>query len=125
MNHLVAIVAIVMTFATPIVCLALLTYNLQKRRRMQMEIIDKLLANGQPIPDSLFGGPAASNDPDTLHRQGLYLLAGGGATFVALALWVGIKIAGIALIPLAIGAVKYKLWCDSVAKRQEQARQEP
>ncbi|HEY7884599.1 MAG TPA: DUF6249 domain-containing protein [Cellvibrionaceae bacterium] len=125
MHHVVAIVAIVMTFVTPIVCLALLTYNLQKRRSMQMEIIDKLLANGQPIPDTLFGGPAASNDPDALHQRALYLLAGGAATFVALVLLVGIKIAGIALIPIAIGAVKYKLWQDSQARQQAKHRQEP
>ena len=120
MHHIVAIVAIIMTFATPIVCLVLLTYNLQKRRQMQMEVINKLLESGQPIPESLFSSPhMASNDPEALHRRGLYLLAGGGAAFVALVLLVGIKIAGIALIPIAIGAVKYKLWQDSVARRQK------
>ncbi|HEY7883311.1 MAG TPA: hypothetical protein VIC08_00005, partial [Cellvibrionaceae bacterium] len=79
---------------------------------------------GQPIPESLFSGPAASNDPDVLHRRALYLLAGGAATFVAMLLLVGIKIAGIALIPIAVGAVKYKLWQDAVARKQVQHRQD-
>src|SRR5690554_5161660 len=119
MEHIVAIVAIIMTFATPVLCLALVTYNLQKRRQMQMEVIDKLLASGQPIPESLFQAATPGNDPDVLHRRGLYLLAGGVASFVALVLLVGIDIAGLALIPIAIGAVKYKLWQDSVHRRHQ------
>ena len=128
MEHIVAIVAIVMTFATPVLCLALVTYNLQKRRQMQMDVIDKLLASGQPVPETLFNAPRPGNDPQVLYQRGLYLLAGGSAAFVALVLLVGIEVAGLALIPIAIGAVKYKLWQDTVARQQQTSpaeRQEP
>lgn len=128
MEHIVAIVAIVMTFATPVLCLALVTYNLQKRRQMQMDVIDKLLASGQPIPETLFNATRPGNDPQVLYRRGLYLLAGGSAAFVALVLLVGIEVAGLALIPIAIGAVKYKLWQDAAVRQQQTPpteRQEP
>jgi len=92
---------------------------------MPMEIIDTLLANRQPTPGSLFGGPAAGNVPGVLRSRALYLLAGGAATFIALTPRAGIELAGLALIPFAIGAVKYKLWHESVARQKTQQRQEP
>jgi|SRR5690554_1231154 len=121
MEHIVAIVAIIMTFATPVLCLALVTYNLQKRRQMQMEVIDKLLASGQPIPDSLFQAATPGNDLDVLYRRSLYLSAIGATSFIALLLLAGIDVAALALIPTAVGAVKYKLWRDSVSRQTAQA----
>lgn len=122
MYNLVPIVAIIMVFTTPIACLAILMNSLHKRKKMQMEIINKLLEAGQPIPEALFtGGYTASHHPDQLYKRSMYLLWVGGAMFLALFFIAGFDVATIALIPLAIGGVNYKLWEASKKREKEQA----
>lgn len=122
MYDLVPIVAIIMVFSTPIACLAILMNSLHKRKKMQMDIINQLLEAGQPIPEALFTGEnKTSHQPDRLYKRSMYFLWIGGATFLALFFIAGFDVATIALIPLAIGGVNYKLWEESKRGEKEQA----
>ncbi|WP_339616891.1 DUF6249 domain-containing protein [uncultured Gilvimarinus sp.] len=116
---LVPIVAIIMVFSTPVLCLGILMFSLHKRKQLQLEIINRLIESGQPVPESLFTGAAKNTGGDPLYRRSLYLLWVGGAAFVALFFAAGLDVAALALIPIAMGAVNYKLWQDS---RADQAR---
>ncbi|MDO3381572.1 DUF6249 domain-containing protein [Gilvimarinus algae] len=117
MTDPVPIIAILMVFSTPIVCLAILMNSLHKRKQMQMEIINKLIEAGQPVPEALFtGGQGGVNETDALYRRSLYLLWVGGAVFLALFFIAGLDVATLGLIPLAIGGVNYKLWQESKAR---------
>lgn len=120
MHDLVPIVAIIMVFSTPIACLAILMFSLHKRKKLQLEIVNRLIEAGQPVPDSLFSQGPDAGDPNTLYRRSLYLLWVGGATFIALLLFAGLDVAALALIPLAIGGVHYKLWQESKTRATQQ-----
>ncbi|WP_049723097.1 DUF6249 domain-containing protein [Gilvimarinus polysaccharolyticus] len=119
MDSLVPLFAIFMVFSTPIMCLGILMVALERRKRLQLEIINRLIEGGQPVPESLFTGATKATGGDPLYRRSLYLLWVGGAAFVALFFAAGLDVAVLALIPIAMGAVNYKLWQDS---RAEQAR---
>lgn len=123
MNDLVPIVAIIMVFSTPVVCLAILMNSLHKRKQMQMDMVNKLIEAGQPVPESLFTGGANEVDQtDVLYKRSQYLLWIGGSIFLALFFLAGLDVATLALIPLAIGAVNYKLWEESKARAKQQGQ---
>ncbi|MDO3384666.1 DUF6249 domain-containing protein [Gilvimarinus sp. SDUM040013] len=120
MFDLVPIIAIIMVFGTPIACLAILMNSLHRRKQMQMEMVNKLIEAGQPVPEALFtGGYTSANQSDQLYKRSMYLLWVGGAIFLALFFIAGLSIATLALIPLAIGGVNYKLWEESVKREKE------
>ncbi|WP_020210610.1 DUF6249 domain-containing protein [Gilvimarinus chinensis] len=116
MHDLVPIVAILMVFSTPVACLAILMYSLHKRKKLQLDIVNRLIEAGQPVPDTLFSGGEDGTNPCALYRRSQYLLWVGGAVFIALFFLVGLDVAALALIPLAIGAVNYKLWKETKAR---------
>lgn len=123
MSEAVPIIAIIMVFSTPIACLAILMHSLHKRKQMQMDMVNKLIEAGQPVPEALFTGGygnKTTNQSDQLYKRSLYLLWIGGAIFVALFFLAGLDVATIALIPLAIGGVNYKLWEESVRREKAQ-----
>lgn len=118
MNDLVPLLAIFMVFSTPVLCLGILMFSLHKRKQLQLEIINRLIESGQPVPEALFTGAASTAGGDPLYRRSLYLLWVGGAAFVALFFAGGVDVAALALIPIAMGAVNYKLWQDARAEQQ-------
>ncbi|WP_041521903.1 DUF6249 domain-containing protein [Gilvimarinus agarilyticus] len=119
MSELVPLLAIFMVFSTPVLCLGILMFSLHKRKQLQLEIINRLIESGQPVPEAMFTGAASSAaGGDPLYRRSLYLLWVGGAAFVALFFFAGLDVAALALIPIAMGAVNYKLWQEARAEQQ-------
>lgn len=101
------LVAVILAFSLPaVIVVAVLIFRLRSQR-LQNEIITRLVAAGQPVPQELLVA-AARTQRSNLNR-GLTMLAVGAA--MALAFWLTDNHAWpYALIPVAVGIARLVAW---------------
>lgn len=99
----VGLVAVILLFGSPLLIVAIITYNRRRKREMVHATIDKMIEMGQDVPvemlEALDKGDGAK---PTMHKA-VVNIAIGLAVGIALFSLAGADVATLALIPLFIG----------------------
>jgi hypothetical protein len=101
-GSLVALVAIVLIFGTPIILVVSILYYRIRRARLQHQTILSMIEKGLPVPPELISPP---RKPGSDLRTGIILIAAGVGLTVFFAATAGAEGGawGIGTIPLLIG----------------------
>ena len=76
-DALIPIVGMLVTFALPLLLVAIILYYKHRRQRMTHDTIVRLAEKGLPIPQELLEPPTPQNPSDAGMRGGLVLVALG------------------------------------------------
>ena len=109
MEMLIAIVAILAVFGTPILIVWLVTRNSFRKKQLLMENVNRMVAEGRDIPPELLDAMDNERTSNTKDR-GFTLIAVGAAVFIWLTAVADIGVGSLGLIPLFIGVARYINW---------------
>ncbi|WP_295801376.1 DUF6249 domain-containing protein [uncultured Microbulbifer sp.] len=109
MEMLIAIVAIIAVFGTPILIVWLVTRNSYRKKQLLMENVNRLVAEGRDIPPELLDA-MENESPNKTKDRGFTLIAVGAAIFIWLSAVADIGVGSLGLIPLFIGVARYINW---------------
>ncbi len=111
---LVAILAIVLIFGTPVIIVALVSFNGYRRRKLLHDNVNRLIEQGRDIPPELFdyfeGTSIGKNGLRSSLHRGMMLLAVGLGAFVSLSMLAGVEVGSLGLIPLFMGLAYLITW---------------
>lgn len=107
---LVAILAIILIFGSPVMLVAIFLYASYRKRRLVRDMISQYLANGQPVPPEVFKGLAGDVTPRSNLHKGMILLGVGIGVVLSFWLMGKMTVAYLGLIPLFIGAAQLLIW---------------
>ncbi len=100
---IIPVVAIVFSFGSPVLLVALILAYRMKKRRLLHQTIEQMVASGQPIPAELIVSSGAKSIPTVRSdcRRGIFLVCIGAGIII----WQLVERDswGIGFIPLAIG----------------------
>jgi hypothetical protein len=118
---LIGLVAIILTFGTPIILVASILYYRMKRARLLHQTIVTMVEKGVPVPPELLNPP---KKPGSDLRTGIVLIAVGLGLTIFLAATAGRSGAwGIGIIPLLLGAGFVITWrIESSNRNREEHR---
>ena len=123
MEPLVFLIAITITFGTPVILVTVILYYRMRKTRLLHETIAKLVEKGQPIPEALLSPKAAQQRKPSDLRTGVILIAVGlglSIFFYALTDRSDANVWAIGVIPLLIGLGYVVAW-KLEAKKQNDA----
>ncbi|MBL6750853.1 MAG: hypothetical protein ISP90_10045 [Nevskia sp.] len=100
MGMVIAVVAIVVVFGTPIVIVLAMLRQRTTRQKLINDVVLKLADKGHPIPPELFA--QAVRERSDLRRSVLWMAAGAGIVLYGLCSW-DTDVMGVGFIPLMIG----------------------
>ncbi|WP_236250331.1 DUF6249 domain-containing protein [Microbulbifer sp. ALW1] len=109
LEWLIAVIAILAVFGTPIMIVWLATRNSYRKKQLVMENINRMVSEGRDIPPELLDaleGESTSKAKD----RGFTLIAVGAAIFIWLTAAGGLGAGSLGLIPLFIGVARYINW---------------
>lgn len=118
---IVPIFAILFTFGSPVLVIALLLLFSYRKRKQRDALVEKFINAGKDVPREVlatFNDNAVSGN--NLQR-GLILSGIGSGLFLFLGMLVGSGVASVALIPLCIGIARLLIWKLS----EQQAETQP
>lgn len=107
---IVPIFAILFTFGSPVLVIALLLLFSYRKRKQRDALVEKFINAGKDVPPEVlatFNDNAVSGN--NLQR-GLILSGIGSGLFLFLGMLVGWGVASVALIPLCIGIARLLIW---------------
>lgn len=109
-ESIVAILAILLIFGTPIMLVAVVLYALHRKRRLALDMASKFLASDQPVPPEVWQGLAGNTSPRSNLHKGMIMLGVGVGVFLCFWLMGAMEAAYLALIPLFIGIAQLLIW---------------
>jgi len=107
---LIAILAIVLIFGTPIMIVGAVLYSSYRKRRLVRDTVSDYLASGQQVPPEVWRGLSGDSAPRNNLNRGMITLAVGIGVFACFALMGAMEAAYLALIPLFIGVAQLLIW---------------
>jgi hypothetical protein len=111
MEHLIGLVAVLMFFGTPIMIVAIISYNGRRKREMVHNTIDRMIDSGQPVPGELLDALDQNLSGSTAAlRRALVSIALGAALIIFFWQVAGGDVASLGLIPLFIGMAYLVIW---------------
>jgi hypothetical protein len=109
-ESIVAILAILFIFGTPIMLVVVVLYALHRKRRLAVDMASKFLASDQPVPPEVWQGLAGNTSPRSNLHKGMIMLGVGVGVFLSFWLMGAMEAAYLALIPLFIGIAQLLIW---------------
>lgn len=109
MTGLIAIVSVILAFATPvIIVIAILVHKARRTQRIHQTVV-ALAEKGLPVPPDLFVDRPPPDQTSTLHKGVILIAVGLGLIFFFLTMpnhrpW------GVGMIPLLIGVGYLMVW---------------
>jgi Domain of unknown function (DUF6249) len=110
MGGLVAVLAVVLVFGTPvIIVIAILVHKARRTQRIHQTVV-ALAEKGLPIPPDLFVDKPAADNTSPLHKAVILIGTGAGLTIFFLSLPDRHTPWGVGMIPLLIGLGYLIVW---------------
>lgn len=116
---LVATLAILLIFGTPVMIVALVSFNGYRRRKLLHDNVNQLITQGKDIPPQLFDYFEGSGNSNNSLKNGLVLIATGIGTLISLSILAGLEVGSIGLIPLFLGLAYLLTWKLTERNKQQ------
>ncbi len=110
MGGVVALLAVVLIFGTPIIIVVAILIHKSKRTRRIHETVVALAEKGLPIPPDLFVDRPSSDTASALQKGVILIAVGAGLTIFFLSLPDRHAPWGVGMIPLLIGVGYLIVW---------------
>jgi|MGYP006089229301 hypothetical protein len=107
---LIPIFAILFTFGSPVLIIALLLLFSYRKRKQRAALIEKFIDAGKDVPTELLATFNDNGVSGNNLQRGLMLSGIGTGLFLFLGILVDWDVASIALIPLCIGIARLLIW---------------
>ena len=118
---IVPIFAILFTFGSPVLVIALLLLFSYRKRKQRDALVEKFINAGKDVPPEVLASFSDNAVSGNNLQRGLILSGIGSGLFLFLGMLVGWGVASVALIPLCIGIARLLIWKLS----EQQAETEP
>lgn len=118
---IVPIFAILFTFGSPVLVIALLLLFSYRKRKQRDALVEKFINAGKDVPPEILATFNNNGASGNNLQRGLILSGIGSGLFLFLGMLVGWGVASVALIPLCIGIARLLIWKLS----EQQAEMEP
>ena len=120
MSGLVAMLAVILVFGTPIIIVIAILIHKSKRTQRIHQTVVALAEKGLPVPPELFIDKPAADSASPLHKGVVLIAVGAGLTIFFLSTPDRHTAWGIGMIPLLIG-VGYLIVWKLETKKADQA----
>jgi len=110
LEMLVPILAITLTFGTPILVVIAVLYAGYRKRRLLKETISEYLASGRDVPPEILENLQGGARPKNYLQKGLVMAGAGIGIISSFAMIGSTSAAALGLIPLFIGLAQLLIW---------------
>ena len=107
---IVPIFAILFTFGSPVLIIALLLLFSHRKRKQRAALVEKFIDAGKDVPPEVLATFSDNGVTGNNLQRGLMLSGIGTGVFLFLGLLVDWGVASIALIPICIGIARLLIW---------------
>jgi hypothetical protein len=107
---IVPIFAILFTFGSPVLIIALLLLFSHRKRKQRAALVEKFIDAGKDVPPEVLATFSDNGVTRNNLQRGLMLSGIGTGVFLFLGLLVDWGVASIALIPICIGIARLLIW---------------
>lgn len=119
---IVPIFAILFTFGSPVLVIALLLLFSYRKRKQRDALVEKFINADKDVPAEVLATFDDSGVSGNNLQRGLILSGIGSGLFLFLGMLVGWDVASVALIPLCIGIARLLIWKLSEQQAEAESR---
>ncbi len=109
-SMIVAIFAILFTFGSPILIVALVLYSSHRKRKQRAALIEKFLEAGKDVPEEVLASYSETGAAGNNLQRGLILCGIGLGLILCFGFLADWSVGAIGLIPLCIGLARLLIW---------------